>query len=157
MRVVYNRINGKCIIFLKVGVFNGKSKSSLPFDSRRGVCYDCFWNSKKAMPQADVIKKAEENGIRNWKERSIFSIINNLLAKGLIQADGFVRAGKTYARTFSATMSRPEYYAKMVAHTLNDKELVVFKRALKAEVNAADAEAVSGVEEATESAPAEEA
>ena len=54
-------------------------------------------------------------------------------------------------------MSRPEYYAKMVAHTLNDKELVVFKRALKAEVNAADAEAVSGVEEATESAPAEEA
>lgn len=116
-----------------------------------------FWNSKKAMPQADVIKKAEENGIRNWKERSIFSIINNLLAKGLIQADGFVRAGKTYARTFAATMSRPEYYAKMVAHTLNDKELVVFKRALKAEVNAADAEAASGVEEATESAPAEEA
>lgn len=116
-----------------------------------------FWNSKKAMPQADVIKKAEDNGIRNWKERSIFSIINNLLAKGLIQADGFVRAGKTYARTFSATMSRPEYYAKMVAHTLNDKELVVFKRALKAEVNAADAEAASGVEEATESAPAEEA
>ena len=86
-----------------------------------------FWNSKKAMPQADVIKKAEENGIRNWKERSIFSIINNLLAKGL------------------------------VAHTLNDKELVVFKRALKAEVNAADAETASGVEEATESAPAEEA
>lgn len=114
-----------------------------------------FWNSKKAMPQADVIKKAEENGIRNWKERSIFSIINNLLAKGLIQADGFVRAGKTYARTFSATMSRPEYYAKMVAHTLNDKELVVFKRALKAEVNAADAE-TSGSDEAAENTPAEE-
>lgn len=114
-----------------------------------------FWNSKKAMPQADVIKKAEENGIRNWKERSIFSIINNLLAKGLIQADGFVRAGKTYARTFSATMSRPEYYAKMVAHTLNDKELVVFKRALKAEVDAADAEA-SGSDEAAENTPAEE-
>ena len=108
-----------------------------------------FWNSKKAMPQADVIKKAEENGIRNWKEQSIFSIINNLLAKG------FVRAGKTYARTFSATMSRPEYYAKMVAHTLNDKELVVFKRALKAEVNAADAEA-SGSDEAVENTPAEE-
>lgn len=114
-----------------------------------------FWNSKKAMPQADVIKKAEENGIRNWKERSIFSIINNLLAKGLIQADGFVRAGKTYARTFSATMSRPEYYAKMVADTLNDKELVVFKRALKAEVNAADAE-TSGSDEAAENTPAEE-
>lgn len=39
-----------------------------------------FWNSKKAMPQAEVIKKAEESGIRNWKERSIFSIVNNLLA-----------------------------------------------------------------------------
>ena len=52
-----------------------------------------FWNSKKAMPQADVIKKAEENGIRNWKERSIFSIINNLLAKGLIQAEGLKSTG----------------------------------------------------------------
>lgn len=56
-----------------------------------------FWDSKKALSQAQVIEKAEEDGNRNWKERSIFSIINNLLAKGLIQADGFVRAGKTYA------------------------------------------------------------
>lgn len=97
-----------------------------------------FWDSKKALSQAQVIEKAEENGIRNWKERSIFSIINNLLAKGLIQADGFVRAGKTYARTFSATMSRPEYYAKMVAHTLNDKEIVVFKRTLRLETKKVD-------------------
>jgi predicted transcriptional regulator len=97
-----------------------------------------FWDSKKALSQAQVIEKAEEDGNRNWKERSIFSIINNLLAKGLIQADGFVRAGKTYARTFSATMSRPEYYAKMVAHTLNDKEIVVFKRTLRLETKKVD-------------------
>jgi predicted transcriptional regulator len=156
LRVVYNRINGKCIIFLKVGVFS-MARANRPYHltPAEESVMTVFWNSKKAMPQADVIKKAEENGIRNWKERSIFSIINNLLAKGLIQADGFVRAGKTYARTFSATMSRPEYYAKMVAHTLNDKELVVFKRALKAEVNAADAE-TSGSDEAAENTPAEE-
>ena len=100
-----------------------------------------FWNSNEAMPQAEIIKKAEESGTRNWKERSIFSIINNLLAKGLIREDGFVRSGKTYARTFAATMSRPEYYAKMVAHTLNDKELAVFKKTLKTE---ADAVSISG-------------
>lgn len=76
-----------------------------------------FWDSKKALSQAQVIEKAEEDGIRNWKKQTIFSLINSLLDKGLIQTEGAVRSGKTYARTFSSTMSRPEYYAKMVAHT----------------------------------------
>ena len=38
----------------------------------------------------------------------------------------------------SSTMSRPEYYAKMVAHTLNDKEIVVFKRTLRLETKKVD-------------------
>lgn len=98
-----------------------------------------FWNSKKAISQAQVIEKAEEDGIRNWKKQTIFSLINSLLDKGLIQTEGSVRSGKTYARTFSSTMSRPEYYAKMVAHTLlNDKEIVVFKRTLRLETKKVD-------------------
>ena len=43
-----------------------------------------------------------------------------------------VRAGKTYARTFSSTITRPEFYAKMVHDSMSEKELAEFKRALKA-------------------------
>lgn len=68
-----------------------------------------FWNSKKALSQAQVIEKAEEDRNRNWKKQTIFSLINSLLDKGLIQMEGSVRSGKTYARTFASTMSRPEY------------------------------------------------
>ena len=97
-----------------------------------------FWDSKKALSQAQVIGKAEEDGNLNWKKQTIFSLINSLLDKGLIQMEGSVRSGKTYARTFAATMSRPENYAKMVAHTLNDKEIVVFKRTLRLETKKVD-------------------
>lgn len=97
-----------------------------------------FWDSKKALSQAQVIGKAEEDGNLNWKKQTIFSLINSLLDKGLIQMEGSVRSGKTYARTFAATMSRPEYYAKMVAHTLNDKEIVAFKRTLRLETKKVD-------------------
>ena len=62
-----------------------------------------FWDSKKALSQAQVIGKAEEDGNLNWKKQTIFSLINSLLDKGLIQMEGSVRSGKTYARTFAAT------------------------------------------------------
>ena len=97
-----------------------------------------FWDSKNALSQALVIANAAADGIRNWKKQTIFSLSNSLLDKGLIQTEGAVRSGKTYARTFSSTMSRPEYYAKMVAHTLNDKEIVVFKRTLRLETKKVD-------------------
>ena len=42
------------------------------------------------------------------------------------------RAGKTYARTFSSTITRPEFYAKMVHDSMSETELTEFKRALKA-------------------------
>ena len=104
-----------------------------------------FWNSKMALSQAQVIEKAEEDRNRNWNKQTIFSLINSLLDKGLIQMEASVRSGKTYARTFASTMSRPEYYAKMVAHTLNDKEIVVFKRMLRLETKKVD-----GVEDNSE-------
>ena len=59
--------------------------------------------------------------------------------KKFIESVGFVRAGKTYARTFQPVLSRSEFYAQLVNAALTDKELVVFKRALKA-LNKADDE-----------------
>ena len=60
--------------------------------------------------------------------------------KKFIESVGFVRAGKTYARTFQPVLSRTEFYAQLVNAALTDKELVAFKRALKA-LNKTDDEA----------------
>ena len=86
---------------------------------------DILWNSK--------------DPLTGQQERSIFLFLNSLMDKKFIESVGFVRAGKTYARTFQPVLSRPEFYAQLVNAALTDKELVVFKRALKA-LNKADDE-----------------
>lgn len=98
----------------------------------------CFGTAKKPSPKRRSLEKLRKMATLTGKSRLSFSLINSLLDKGLIQMEGSVRSGKTYARTFAATMSRPEYYAKMVAHTLNDKEIVVFKRTLRLETKKVD-------------------
>lgn len=60
---------------------------------------DILWHEKSSMPQSAIIDKAKESGTMAWKERSIFSMINSLLEKGIIEEDSFIRSGKTYART----------------------------------------------------------
>ena len=92
---------------------------------------DILWHEKSPMPQSAIIDKAKESGTMAWKERSIFSMINSLLEKGIIVEDGFVRSGKTYARTFKATSSRAEFYAHLVRDSLTEKELREFKSCLR--------------------------
>lgn len=90
-----------------------------------------LWESKEPLTQQQIVDTAESKGILCWKARSVFSLLNNLIEKKLIEEVGMVRAGKTYARTFSSTTTRPEFYAKMVHDSMSEKELAAFKRALK--------------------------
>jgi len=74
---------------------------------------EIFWQADHPMAQTEVIHTCED---RKWKERSIFSMLNSLMAKG------FVRSGKTYARTFEPAMSHAEYLALVVAEQLPAKQ-----------------------------------
>ena len=91
-----------------------------------------LWESKEPLTQQQIVDTAESKGILCWKARSVFSLLNSLIGKKLIEEVGMVRAGKTYARTFSSTITRPEFYAKMVHDSMSEKELAEFKRVLKA-------------------------
>lgn len=64
------------------------------------------------MAQTEVVSTCVD---RKWKERSIFSMLNSLMEKGVLREVGFVRSGKTYARTFEPAMSHAEYLATVVA------------------------------------------
>lgn len=92
---------------------------------------DILWNAKSSMSQASIVEKAKDADTMTWKERSIFSMVNSLLAKGIIEEDGFIRSGKTYARTFKPTTSRAEFYAHLVFDSLSEKELREFKSCLR--------------------------
>lgn len=70
---------------------------------------DALWSSGEAMSSAALLEAIPE---RTWKERSIFAILDGLLKKGLIYEAGFVRRGKTIARTFAPTMTYPDFLAK---------------------------------------------
>lgn len=80
---------------------------------------EIFWQADHPMAQTEVIKTCED---RKWKERSIFSMLNSLMAKGVLQEVGFVRSGKTYARTFEPAMSHAEYLAAVIAEQLPAKQ-----------------------------------
>ena len=71
---------------------------------------EIFWHADHAMAQTEVVKTCVD---RKWKERSIFSMLNSLMEKGVLREVGFVRSGKTYARTFEPAMSHAEYLASL--------------------------------------------
>lgn len=70
-----------------------------------------FWQTDHPLSCTELLSICE---LRNWKDRSIFSMLNDLLDKGLLQSVGFVRIGKTYARTFTPTMSQVEYWGEVI-------------------------------------------
>ena len=70
---------------------------------------EIFWQADHAMAQTEVVKTCVD---RKWKERSIFSMLNSLMEKGVLREVGFVRSGKTYARTFEPAM--PELIAALM-------------------------------------------
>ncbi|MEE1422421.1 MAG: BlaI/MecI/CopY family transcriptional regulator [Gemmiger sp.] len=73
---------------------------------------EIFWKADHAMAQTEVVSTCVE---RKWKERSIFSMLNSLMEKGVLREVCFVRSGKTYARTFEPAMSHAEYSGRAAA------------------------------------------
>lgn len=76
---------------------------------------EIFWQADHPMAQTEVVSTCVD---RKWKERSIFSMLNSLMEKGVLKEVGFVRSGKTYARTFEPALSHAEYLAEVVVEQL---------------------------------------
>jgi len=70
-----------------------------------------FWNSTSPLTANDLLSVCIG---RTWKTRSVFPLVKKLLEKGFLSEVGFVRCGKTYARTFRPAISRVEYWAEII-------------------------------------------
>lgn len=90
-----------------------------------------LWDSKNPLMKSEIVEKAIENNELSWQERSCFTIINHLMEKGLIEVKNWKRAGKAKARTFAAAVSRPEYYARLVADCVPATEQKAFRKELR--------------------------
>ncbi|AMJ40474.1 BlaI/MecI/CopY family transcriptional regulator [Anaerotignum propionicum] len=68
---------------------------------------DLLWKENKPLSRSDIINLSTE---RSWKASSIHILLNQLLEKGAICVNGFVKTGKNYGRTFSPAFTEEEYH-----------------------------------------------
>ena len=103
-------------------------ESTRPFHITKAedLIMNILWSVKEPLSQQQIVMVASDSGEMTLKERSIFTLLNGLMDKGMVQEAGFVRSGKTYARTFQPTMTRPEWYANAVYNSLDGKKQTSF-------------------------------
>ncbi len=65
-----------------------------------------MWTEKRGLTAVEINELSEN---KTWKPSSIHLIINSMLEKGAIKADGMIRSGKVYSRLFVPTITPEEY------------------------------------------------
>lgn len=102
---------------------------------------DVLWAAQAPLSRSDLLERSDE---KNWKDSSVHILLNGLLRKEAIREEGFVKRGKTYARTFLPTMTREEYFAGMVYSFRHKPDLVGLVEALlnRSDVTAQELEAI---------------
>lgn len=105
---------------------------------------DVLWAAQAPLSRSDLLERSDE---KNWKDSSVHILLNGLLRKEAIREEGFVKRGKTYARTFVPTMTREEYFAGMVYSFRHKPDLVGLVEALlnRSDVTAQELEAIAAL------------
>lgn len=90
---------------------------------------DVFWASNEPVSRSDLLERSEE---KTWKDSSVHILLNGLLAKDAIYEAGFVKRSKTYGRTFAASMTREQYFARTIfSHTHKPEFVGLIRELLK--------------------------
>ena len=90
---------------------------------------DVFWASDEPVSRSDLLDRSEE---KTWKDSSVHILLNGLLAKDAIYEAGFVKRSKTYGRTFAASMTREQYFARTIfSHTHKPEFVGLIRELLK--------------------------
>jgi predicted transcriptional regulator len=70
-----------------------------------------LWNAGHPLSAREIVDAIED---RSFKERTIHSILNAMLKKGLIHVDGQKLSSRIYSRCFSPSMRFEEYHAALI-------------------------------------------
>ena len=72
---------------------------------------ELLWHVDKPLTASEIIEQSTD---RSWKDSYIHLLINSLLDKGMIRAEGFAKTTKNYARTFIAAVSEEAYAVRQI-------------------------------------------
>lgn len=78
-----------------------------------------LWLENRPLSRTEIIELSID---RSWKASSIHILLNQLLEKGAIEVDGFVKTGKNYGRTFSAAISQEEYQVNQFKNSVSYRQ-----------------------------------
>ena len=70
-----------------------------------------LWHVDKPLTASEIIEQSTD---KTWKDSYIHLLINSLLEKDMIRAEGFAKTTKNYARTFVAAVSEEEYAVRQI-------------------------------------------
>lgn len=70
-----------------------------------------MWTENRSLTATEILNLLPN---KLWKDSTVHMHINGLLEKNIIHVTGMERAGKTYARKFSAAVSAADYLAKQL-------------------------------------------
>lgn len=70
-----------------------------------------LWHVEKPLTASEIIEQSTD---KTWKDSYIHLLINSLLEKEMIRAEGFAKTTKNYARTFIAAVSEEEYAVRQI-------------------------------------------
>lgn len=70
-----------------------------------------LWHVDKPLTASEIIEQSTD---KTWKDSYIHLLINSLLDKEMIRAEGFAKTTKNYARTFLAAVSEEEYAVRQI-------------------------------------------
>ena len=71
-----------------------------------------LWHVDRPLTASEIIEQSTD---KTWKDSYIHLLINSLLDKGMIRAEGFAKTTKNYARTFVAGVSEEAYAVQQIA------------------------------------------
>lgn len=71
-----------------------------------------LWHVDRPLTTSEIIEQSTD---KTWKDSYIHLLINSLLDKGMIRAEGFAKTTKNYARTFVAAVSEEAYAVQQIA------------------------------------------
>lgn len=69
------------------------------------------WKENRPLSRSEILNLSVD---KTWKDSSIHILLNSLLKKGFLVADGFVRSGKVWGRLYAAAITMDDYYANTV-------------------------------------------
>lgn len=90
---------------------------------------ELFWSVGKPLTSLDILSRSPAD--KQWKDKSIYIMIQTLQKKNAISEIGAVKGEKgKYLRLLEPTFSRQDYYSAQISVALDDREIPAIFSAL---------------------------